>query len=306
MSDTTHDPRRGQAVKGRAIRFEASDGRSLGGTFFEAPEPKAALVIHGATAVHHAFYGRFAAYAASRGFSTLTYDFRGIGESLAGRLRDERAVMHEWGTLDMSAATRFAASLAPGRPLFAMGHSVGGQLAGLVPEHRSVRGYAFVCASTGVFWRMPAWYGAFTASLWYGLFPAFRATLGRVPMSWFGMGEDLPAGVAKEWGRWCTSTDYYGRALDHDGVPRFHDAIRAPIASYAFTDDPIANERTVNQLLAYYRNATIHRHHLSPKELGRAAIGHMGFFRAANAEVLWDRPLDRFVDLIETATPSGG
>ncbi|MBK7155617.1 MAG: hypothetical protein IPH72_28230 [Sandaracinaceae bacterium] len=60
---------------------------------------RAQVIVHGATAVPRGYYAPFARFLASAGFETLTYDYRGVGGSVAGRARDDAATMSDWLTL---------------------------------------------------------------------------------------------------------------------------------------------------------------------------------------------------------------
>jgi len=75
------------AILSETVQLPALDGYPLTATLYHAPEPVAQLVIAGATGVPQGFYRRFAEYAAQRGYSTLTLDYRGIGQSKPASLR---------------------------------------------------------------------------------------------------------------------------------------------------------------------------------------------------------------------------
>jgi predicted alpha/beta hydrolase len=86
------------------VAFPARDGRMLLGLLVEADFPRAALVVNAATGFGREFYLKFAAYAAQRGYHTLVYDYRGMGNSATSPLSAETAAMSDWGMLDMPAA----------------------------------------------------------------------------------------------------------------------------------------------------------------------------------------------------------
>ncbi|MBC7793210.1 MAG: hypothetical protein H7Z43_05855, partial [Clostridia bacterium] len=58
------------------------------------------------------------------------------------------------------------------------------------------------------------------------------------------------------------------------------------ILNLAFTDDPIATEHNVEDLLRLFPRATITRRRINPAEVGMKEVGHVGFFRR-NAKALW-------------------
>jgi predicted alpha/beta hydrolase len=199
--------------------------------------------------------------------------------------------MQDWGRLDMSAAVEWLENELVDVPIFIVGHSMGGQLLALVDGLERVRGVAMICSSTGA-WRdmSGAAFRARCAFFWYVVVPLTTRLLGYVPSRAIGAGEDLPAGVAREWAEWCRRSAYFEGALDMNAFAR----VRAPILALSFSDDPIANDRTVPALLRLYPNATVKRVHLRPEEVSRGAVGHFGFFSAEGRARLWDRPLDFF------------
>ena len=89
----------------------------------EANVPQRGVVlIHPATAVPQALYTAFAAYLVSRGFTVLTYDYRGIGGSRQGSLKGFKARMRDWADLDAEAVTLWARQRFCDAPLMAIGH----------------------------------------------------------------------------------------------------------------------------------------------------------------------------------------
>src|SRR5437588_221115 len=88
--------------------IQALDGYRLGATLFRpAAGNGRALQINAAAGVKQEYYGKFAAYLAERGFSVLTFDYRGIGRSGSFRLKNAR--MRDWAELDAAAALGFLA-----------------------------------------------------------------------------------------------------------------------------------------------------------------------------------------------------
>ena len=58
------------------------------------------LLINSATGVKQQIYFSFAKYLAEKGFTVITYDYRGIGESKPKQMRGFKASMRIWGTID--------------------------------------------------------------------------------------------------------------------------------------------------------------------------------------------------------------
>jgi predicted alpha/beta hydrolase len=238
-----------------------------------------------ATGVPQEYYGKFAAFLAERGFSVLTLDYRGIGRSLHSELRDVKATMRDWARLDGAAALDFLEKeLPPGGKLLVVGHSFGGQALGLLPRFQRVAA-ALVVGSQSGYWRK--WPLLGRAWMWpatHVVLPSVARLLGYFPMSRFGLGEDLPAGVAIEWARWCRDPAYLVGAL---GVQADYAKFSAPLRAYAITDDRFAPPSAVAALLELYPAARSELRRVAPRDLGVRSIGHFGFFREGFLDSLW-------------------
>src|SRR5438552_10682384 len=118
------------------VEIQARDGHRLGATLFRpAAGNGRALQINAAAGVKQEYYGKYAAYLAERGFTVLTFDYRGIGRSRDGDVRHSGARMRDWVGLDAAAAVRFLG----GGALNVVGHSFGGQALGLLPNADRLR-----------------------------------------------------------------------------------------------------------------------------------------------------------------------
>jgi predicted alpha/beta hydrolase len=217
--------------------------------------------------------------------AALTLDYRGIGGSRAGELRRSRAVLHEWAEHDLAGALDLLRARFPVAPLLWVGHSVGGQLFGVLDEPR-VSGALLVAAQSG-HWRHWDGVGRLKIlALWYGIIPLLVPPLGRLPAAILGGGEDVPAGVAREWARWGRHPDYvlsYARPRGGGGFARF----AGPLVSYAIADDDLAPRRSVEALLAFFDAARPALRVVHPRDVGERAIGHFGFFRPRFERTLW-------------------
>jgi predicted alpha/beta hydrolase len=280
---------------GTTLTIPAADGLPLAATWYEpaagdarGAEPDEALVVLcSATGVRRSFYDAYARFLAAQGLAALTFDYRGIGGSRPPSLRGFGARMRDWGERDLDGVLAWAEREHPRRALRVVGHSVGGQILGLTSRAGRVSAALFVAAQSGYYGHWPAPRRFLYMMLWHAVVPAAAALLGYFPSRRFGFGgEDLPAGVARDWARWCRTPHYMS---DDAGAPlRPHfTALRAPILAYSFGDDPYATAAAVDALLAFYSNAPATHRHLSPREAGAPAIGHFGFFREGRCPELW-------------------
>lgn len=290
-------------VASHDVSFPAVDGTTLAGTLFEPPGPaRGGLLVNAGTGIPRRFYGRFAAAAAARGLRTLTFDYRGIGGSAPPSLRGSTVRYRDWGQLDIPAAIDWLAERCDDLPLFALGHSTGGQQIGFAPNVDKVRAALFVTVSTG-YWRgMPAPYRYMVLALIMGYIPLATRLLGYAPARKIRWGEDLPAMVAREWCAWCREPDYMAayfdgtgrkRSLDgRDFGPTYFDRAAFPIRSYYFDDDPISTRPNAPPVLDLYTAADIETRWVAPATLGAKGIGHLGFFRSGTGEPLWAEAID--------------
>ena len=126
-----------------AIDITCQDGTRLRGHFLTAHAAQQAathapVLLCPATGVKQHFYLRFANWLAEQGHDVLVFDYRGVGLSLQGRLRDCRATLAEWGQQDQVAALDWLVRRTGCEQVLLIGHSAGGQMLGLLPNHRHV------------------------------------------------------------------------------------------------------------------------------------------------------------------------
>ncbi len=276
----------------------ASDGFPLAvRTYSPEKAARATVILHGATAVPQSYYARFASHLATEGARVVTFDYRGVGGSRPASLRGFSATMTDWATRDAVAVVRWAKARWGG-PRIAIGHSFGGQALGLADEAYDVDGAVFVAAQLGFYGHWPARERARLGLMWYGLVPALTSTVGYLP-AWGGLGEELPADVAREWAKWCRSPGYY---LDH--VPGSRARLASfdrPLLALSFDDDDFAPRRAVDALLDTLTRARVDHRHIRPSEVGLRTIGHFGFFRV-RAAGLWSEVSGFMEDVIARAS----
>ncbi len=283
------DPRKEDLVSSpREVKIPARDGFGLGATVYSAERDTGrVVVISGATAVPRRFYRYFAHALAAAGYTAITYDYRGIGDSRPpDGMRGFDARMRDWALLDMAGVVDWArAEWSPSR-LFLMGHSVGGQVAGLLDDAAAIDGMVTFSSQSG-YWRLQGGEQKLAVLLHvYLSLPVLSAAFGYMPWSKLGSAEDLPKGVAQEWARWCRHPRYL---LDDHTLPLDrYERFEAPVLAYSFGDDKWGTPRSVDAMMSAYPN--LERRHVEPREAGLSSLGHFGFFRRS-AEHLWAEPI---------------
>lgn len=274
-----------------AVTLRCADGTELQGHFLPAhgglaPASRLPVLLCPATGVKQHFYLRFATWLAQQGHDLLVFDYRGIGLSRQGSLAQCKATLAEWGQQDQVAALGWLLQRTGAPQVLLLGHSAGGQMIGLMPNHAHVKRLVGVACSTGWFRRMRP---AFRAQAVFGLqmfVPLSIRFKGYALTSRIGLGEDLPAQVARQWGQWCSRGGYATNAVKGQPERDFHAEVRTPITVLHASDDDIANEGTVADLLRTFPGAPKQAHRIQPADHGLRAIGHIDWFRASH-QALW-------------------
>ena len=270
------------------VNIAARDGYQLTGTLREPEaEPLGYIQLHTGTGIPQKLYGNLAAFLAENGYVTLTFDYRGIGLSKPDSLKGFEAKMSDWGTLDMTGVLDWAAAKYPNLKKTVVAHSVGGQLLGLMDNHELIDRCVTIASCTG-YWRdMSAPYRWSLLPLWYFFIPFTIQVYGYANARKIRQGENLPAGVAMEWRKWCVHPDYlaseFGKSLNTDSYEHF----KAPITSIQIADDPIANETTCAKLMSLYSGSEIKVRKVAPADFDLKRIGHAGYFSRKFKHSLW-------------------
>jgi predicted alpha/beta hydrolase len=258
--------------------------------FAPAREPKAGVLIVPAMGVAQSFYAELADWLAAQGYLAATFDYRGIGRSNCGRLRDLDVNVVDWARHDCAAALGALDGRVGDKPLYWIGHSLGGQILPFVPNIRRLHKIVTIATGSG-YWRevVPpfnrrAWF------LWYVVAPLTVALFGYFPGKRLRIVGDLPRGVMKQWRRWCLNPEYAVGAEPGD-VRALYAAMRTPIVSLSFTDDEMMSARNIESLHGFYANAPRTMKRLAPRDVGAKRIGHFGFFRPEFADLLWSKHL---------------
>lgn len=292
-----------EGLEGTEIEVEARDGRRLAGTrFAPASLTGPTTLLLPAMGVPRGFYEPFARHLAGEGHRVLSLDYRGVGGSTPGTLRGFEARLTEWATLDVAGLIDHALAEHDPERLVVAGHSVAGQILGLVPSKQEIE-RALVVASVKGHWRM--WNGHRAAWLWtlsHLVVPLLVRTLGYLPARRIGLGgEDLPAGVAAEWARWIRHPDY---VVDEDGrhPAEAFAGYEGDLLGISLADDWYAPACAVEALLEMYPNAPSRHREIEPREAGVEEIGHFGFFRP-RCRRLWDAAAG-WLEAAEEDTPT--
>ena len=278
------------------ITLITQDGARIAAKVYRAHgTARAKLIVAGATGVPQGFYRAFANYAASRGFETMTLDYRGVGLSAPPSLRGFEMDYCDWAVQDTAAAVDWMAANTPA-PLFMIGHSYGGHGFGQLPNWDKIKG--FYTFATGAGWAgwMPPLERFRVWLLWNIISPVIVALKGYLAWKKLGMGENLPLGVYRQWKHWCQYPRYFfdDPKMTHM-QPKFA-KVTTPIVAANATDDLWALPASRDAFMAGYSGMNWQGKNIDPASIGLKAIGHMGYFKPS-AKALWTEALDWFESL---------
>jgi predicted alpha/beta hydrolase len=269
------------------IVLTAADGYRLAATVYPSTSDQW-ITLGSATAVPRWFYGRFAQFAQSHGINVITTDYRGIGGSKPARLRGFMPDYSDWSRLDLAAAVDYASQRGP---TWLVGHSLAGHAIGQLPDPAKLKA-AYVCAG-GAGWHgyMPRSEQFKVKLLWNVIGPIATRTLGYQPMSKFGLGEDIPVSIYRQWKHWCQFPHYFFDDPQAKHITEKFARVTIPIAAVNAIDDWWALPTSRDAFFKGYTNAQVEPITLDPQAMGLKDIGHMGYYRAQVGAVLWPKIL---------------
>jgi predicted alpha/beta hydrolase len=286
------------AAEALDVSFSPQDNFPIAGRLWKSPvkpHPSYVALINAGAGISSRYYDRFAAYLAESGVPTLVYDYRGIGRSRPDSLRGFSASVEDWGSKDCAAALLWLHNHFPEAKSVVVGHSIGGFVTGFVTNGALIDKMLLVGAHTGYWGDYAPAARPLMLFLWHALMPAITRLFGYFPGKRLRLLEDLPKGVAFEWGS-RLKPEFWWNLKQVDGKPdtariqslleRFA-AIRASVLAVRFTDDPFATDRATKRILSLFVNASSTRLVLGPNDAGGQPIGHFGFFDSRFRSTLW-------------------
>ncbi|MGZ8231602.1 MAG: alpha/beta hydrolase family protein [Burkholderiales bacterium] len=290
------------------VRFPALDGYSLGGFLHLGtnPQPRHAVVFATGGGIRAEVYRHFLSYLASHGLAVLAFDYRGIGESRPAKLRGFVAGFEDWAEYDAGGAIAWMAMRYPSASLTGMGHSIGGLMIGAPEAAQTLQQLVLIAPHTG-------YHGDYRFDLrlvvklgWRIAGPLLRPVFGYFPAHLFGLGEDLPRRVARQWGTHTSPEMKLGLGEgDKAREQRLMDQIarlQKPALVLSIADDPWATEPGIRRALYAYRNLSIVRRVIDPSAGAGNEVGHWGFFRRASTTALWPMVLG-FIEPLALHSP---
>jgi len=275
----------------QAFSIPATDGYNLAATLFEASStPKGIVCINSAGGVGQKFYHKYALFLAEKGFTSLTWDVRGIAGSRPKKLRGFEASFEDWAEKDFKGILNWLHEQYHEK-IHILGHSIGGAYAGMIQDHEVIASLMTI-ATQGAYYK--DWDKSIQKKLyfqWHILMPLITAIWGYFPGKKLGLLEDIPAGVIRDW----HDRRKYPSLIDQHkakGKQWGYHLLRMPMQIIGIADDPIGTPQGIQRFASLFANPSMQIKTISPKDIGVEAIGHFDFFRSKFRESLWQMTLD--------------
>jgi predicted alpha/beta hydrolase len=215
-----------------------------------------------------------------------SFDYLGMGQSLSGALKDVDVSILDWARNDCASMVEALSNEVPDKPFYWLGHSLGGQVLGLVKHRERITKVITIAAGSG-YWlenspqlKRRAWF------LWYLVAPVATWIFGYFPGKRLGLVGDLPKSVINQWRRWCLHPEYMV-GVEGDSVRNAFASVTLPITSLSFTDDELMSEKNINSLHGFYTSSQKTMIRIAPADIGEKRIGHFGFFNERFRQSLW-------------------
>lgn len=167
----------------RNITIAARDGFPLSATLF-TPSKTADifLTVASALGVHRKYYARFARHVLNFGIATVTFDYRGVGDSGPAWREDATGGFMALGKYDLDAVLHWTQALTCNQsPLCFVGHSLGTVAFGFAPSNSLVSRVISVASGSGYWAIQPFPYNIIHSVFWSVVVPHLTKMHGYFP-----------------------------------------------------------------------------------------------------------------------------
>lgn len=267
--------------------LKTSDQNLISVTVFEPQNPNGKLLlINSATGVKQQVYFSFAKYFAENGFTAITYDYRGIGDSKPKKMNGFHATMRIWGTDDFKTVTDFIKKNYQNHQKFCLGHSVGALIIGMNENAHIFDKFIFVATQDAYIGNLKANIAA-SAVLGFGIaVPLTTKFFGYFPAHRFGLGESLPKGVAYDWRTLILNKKSTSRLYEKIATHFSKDLKQETFIIHAEDDPWVTMKGMENLMNNVYPHLKKTYREIKVSDSEKGEIGHINFFRSFNKS-LW-------------------
>ena len=261
------------------ITVGASDGYDVPLEVFEAPAPRARVLMLPALGIQARLYRRLGASLASSGVSMASLEQRGHGRSALRPSRRCDFGFREWLQDDIPAALDWMQSREPAAPVFLAGHSLGGHLAlmarALYPER--VAGVVLLTTAT-------PYYGCFQGitrmqvRFLVASVPILSRMLGYFPGHRLGFGGREARRLMADWLVMARENRYTARGMESEDLELRVQCDAAPVLTIYCDRDELAPLTAIEGVTRRLRDRRIDRHEITSDALGTRA-DHLSWAR---------------------------
>lgn len=268
------------------VRVKAPDGYNLSVTVFSSKNGALpTIVMAPAMGASQDFYHPLAKWMSSKGWRVVCFDYRGLEKGAKVTREMDHSIL-TWATYDANSVLDFAHDQALGEQLVWFGHSLGCQLLGAMASRDKVDRVVGVATGTGYWLRGDLSLMPKAALLWFLLVPVLTPIFGYFPGKKINVVTDLPRNVIWQWRRWCLNRGYVAGA-ENALIKDDYDKYEIHLDILSFSDDELMSANNSSDLYKLYPKAAGRHTRLTPQEVGLKRIGHFGFFKAKQENILW-------------------
>lgn len=252
------------------------------------------LLINSATGVKQQIYFSFAQFFAEKGFTVITYDYRGIGLSKPENMKGFKASMRIWGSEDYKTLTQYIKNRFLDYEKYCLGHSVGALILGMNQDSEMFKEFIFV-GTQNAFVGHLKFKTKIEAYVGFGIIqPVTTTLLGYFPANWFGLGESLPKNCAYDWRILILNKKSTNGLLEK--IDDFSKNLTQKVFVIWAEDDAWLTDKGVKSLLNdTYPNLKPTYRLVKVSESEKREIGHVNFFRSFNKK-LWNIILNELIE----------
>lgn len=257
------------------------------------------MIIGTSIAVTQAIYEDFAEYFCKQGFHVYSFDYRGIGRSAPKKLRNFRANLYQWATVDLDAILLHIKHRFPKKEIIFLGHGLSGEIVGLAPASQYINRMVMLNSTFTSERFRPLAYRIWMKGILF-LGPILVPFFGYFPGKLLRFLQNVPLGVMHQLSVWYNN---HNGLFDHYSDHNFR-KLKMPILALHVSDDWLTPPFAAIALLERFPNASIKRLLLTPKQSGTRKLGHSGYFSIRQKSTLWLELIDWMNASEKPALPS--
>jgi predicted alpha/beta hydrolase len=228
-------------------------------------------------------YDSFSIFFQQLGYTVITFDYRGIGESAPAQLKGFNAGLQQWAVQDADAVIRFVKTSFQNQELIYIGHGIGGELIGLAQASQYIDRLVIVSSSLSCkkLWN---WKGRLRITFMKAIARLANKSVGYFPGKRLGFLGDLPGGVVHDWANWCDNPNGLFDVFPENNYRK----LQVPLLAVSFSNDWMTPENGVKGLLSYFSSACITWHHIDPHKQGWNKRKQCCFFALSMKSTTWE------------------